>query len=328
MLFKLFKSNHPSVIFLIPILGILLWAPTIFSLPFQAEIVRFERTTWVYNWFLNLFSFYPKASVIFALILIIIQSYIIIRLNFKYMFLDNKTYLPSVFFVLLSSMFAAYQSLHPLLIANLFLLLALDKALLFEKSKNHFKRYFESGFFLGLGTLFYPNIFVLIFVVWLTMIYLRTFNWREWLSSVLGLITPLMLYAGFLFLTDNIQILSNKIPFLFAGKAPEPGFSQYSLFAMAYLLFVFIIAIVSGARVVGLRKISSRKYFSLFFLMVIGIIALVFAVSALGFEFIISLAIPLSIICSIFFSDIRSKWVGEVLFTLTLVSVIVIICLQ
>lgn len=328
MLFKLFKSNHPTVIFLIPILGVLLWAPSLFNLGNHANSVEFETTTWLYNWLLGLFSFYPKVSIIFALILLIIQAYIIIRLNFKYMFVDSKTYLPSIFFVLFGSMFAAYQTLHPLLIANVFLLLALDKALLIEKSKNHFKRYFESGFLLGIGVLLYPNLYILIFVVWLTMFYLRTFNWREWFSSVLGLITPLLFYVTILFFTDTTHVLFSKVSSLFMGRAIELVLSQYSLIGIAFLLFVAVIATVSGARVVGLKKISSRKYYSLFFLMSLGIVAAVLLHPALGYELIIALAIPLSIICSVFFTDIRSKWAGEVLFTLTLVSVFAIIWLN
>ncbi|MDA3894371.1 MAG: DUF6427 family protein [Salinivirgaceae bacterium] len=328
MLLKLFKSNHPSVIFLIPILGIILWIPSLFELPITREVAEIGNTTLVYKWVLQLFSFHPKASVIFALILVIVESYILIRLNFKYIFIENKTYLPSVIFVVLTSVVSSYQMLHPLLLGNLFVLLALDKAFLFEKSKHQFKRYFESGFFLGLGALIYPNIYVFIFAIWLTLIYLRTFNWREWFSSVLGIITPFIFYLCILFLTNNFQGLLGKIHSIMTLSAPDLVFTNYSVGAFIFLSFVIIISIFNGARVVGLKKISTRKYFALFFWFAAYVVALFYLHPSFGYELSMVFAIPVSIICTGFFTDIRRNWIGEVIFTLTLIAVFVIIWFQ
>lgn len=327
MLLKIFKSNHPFVILIIPLLGVALWIPSLFKLPLEFLTIEFGVTTWAYKWFFGLFSFHPKASVIFALVLLVIQSYIMIRLNFKYMFIESKTYLPSVFFVLFSSALVAYQELHPLLIGNVFILLAIDKAFLFEKSRNQFKRYFESGFLLGLGAIFYPNIFVFIVIVWLTMFYLRTFNWREWFSSIIGLITPFLFYVSALYLTNNTYNMLEKLSELLTLKSPTIQFSMYSISAIGFLGFISIIAIISGARVVGLKKISSRKYFSLFFLMILLIVAAFFLYPALGYEMLVVVSVPLSILFSIFFTEIRNKWIGELFFALTFVSVFVIIWL-
>ncbi len=328
MLLKLFKSNHPYVLFLIPLVGVALWIPTLFNVPVDVHTANLGSTTFVFNWLQELLSYYPKASIIFSLILIIIESYLLIWLNFKYVFIENRTYLPAVLYVVFASTLSAYQMLHPLLISNLFILLAINKSFLLDNNKNHFKRYYESGLFLGLGALFYPNIYVFIFIVWLTMVVLRRFNWREWFSSVLGIATPFAFYIAFLFLTDKNQEVFYKLLAIFNTQASALSFSVYSLFAIGFLGFVTLISLLMGLRVVGVKKISIRKYYSLFSLFLIYIIALFIMHPSLGYELIMPFAIPLSIICSIHFTEIRSKLVGEVLFMLTILSVFVIIWMQ
>ncbi len=328
MLLKFFKNNHPYVLFLIPLLSVVLWIPALFNVPIDIQSADTGNTTFVFNWVLRLLSFHQKASIIFALILVIIESYILIRLNFKYIFIDNRTYLPAVFLVVFSSVFSSYQILHPMLIGNLFLLFAINKSFLSDDKKNHFKRYYESGLFLGFGALFYPNIYVFIFVIWLTMVILRNFNLREWFLSVIGIATPFVFYLVVLFLSGKNDEVLNKLLAILIAPTYSLSFSVYSLFAVGFLIFVTLISLLSGIRIVGIKKISIRKYYSLFSLFLIYIVALFIFYPSLGYELIIPLSIPLSIVCSVHFTEIRSKLIGEVLFTLLLLSVFVIIWIR
>ncbi len=328
MLLKFLKSNHPSVIFLIPITAFVLWIPALFFTPDPLQAINDGSNTFVYNWFLDLWSFHPKASVILALVLVILEAYMLIRLNFKYIFIESKTYLPSVLFVLFASIMASYQKLHPLLIANIFILLAIDKAFLFEKSKNDIKRYFESGFFLGLGSLFYPNIYAFIIIIWLTLIILRTFNWREAFSSLLGLITPFVFYLALLFLNNRIDGVFIKLKNIFTSPAESIDLTMYSLIACGYLALIILVALIVGAKVVGVKKISTRKYFTLFFWFMIFIFGLFYFHPSFGYELGVTLAIPLSMVCAIYFTEMRGKWLNEVIFALTLLAVIIIIWFQ
>ncbi len=328
MLLKLFKSNHPYVIFLIPLLGLTLWIPSLFDVSVNIHPVCIENTTFVYNWLMKYISYYPVVPKIIALILLIIESFILIRLNFKFIFIEIKTYLPSVLFIIFSSLFSSYQILHPLLIANLFILFAMDRAFLIDKSRNHFKRYYESGFLLGLGSLFYPNIYVFIFPVWLTLVILRNFNWREWFSSVMGIVTPFVFYLSILFLTDRFDGAILRLLKILTIHIRVYPFSNISLIAIGLILFVIFIATVFTAQIVGVKKISTRKYFTLFFWFMAFILLLFFVHPSMGYELIVPLAIPLSIICSIYYTEIRSKWLGEVIFTLNLLAAFVIIWFQ
>ena len=325
MLLKLFKSNHPYVIFLIPLLGVVLWSPALFN--HSANLVEMTDNTFVFNWLFNLINFTPLAPIIFALILLVIESYILIRLNFKFIFIENKTYLPSVIFLILASSVSSFQTLHPLLIGNLFLLLAIDKTFVIDKKRDKLKRYFESGFLLGLGAIFYPNIYIFIVVIWLTLIILRTFNWREWFSSIVGLLTPFAFYLVFLFLTNrHEEVFTRLISILFSNINVLPV-TNYSLIAIIFLGLITLISLLKGVSIVRTKKINSRKYFSIFFWFFVYIIILFFIHPSLGYELIVPLAIPLSIIYSLYFTESRSKWISEVVFSLILLAIFVIIWL-
>jgi hypothetical protein len=220
---------------------------------------------------------------------------------------------------------SSYQTLHPLLVGNLFLLLSLDKVFAIDKKRNQLKRYFESGFLLGVGAVFYPNIYIYIFVIWLTLIILRTFNWREWFVSILGVLTPFSFYMVYLFMTDRFVQGVNKITLIISHKADLMAITGYSFFAFIFLAIVTLIILLNILSFVRIKKINTRKYFSLFFWFLLYVILMFTFYKSLGYELIVVMAIPLSIIYSMFFVEIRNKWVGEVLFALVLASIFIII---
>lgn len=325
MLLKLFKSNQPYTIFLIPILGVILWIPSLFSTHPNIDL---NSTSFAFSWLYNLLSFSPIAPPIFALLLLIAESFLLIRLNFNFIFIEHKTYLPSIMFLVFSSVIVSLQTLHPLLIGNLFLLLAISKAFVIDKKRDALKRYFESGFFLGLGAIFYPNMYVFIFVIWLTLIILRTFNLREWFVSIVGLVTPFVFYLAIMFLTDgNEELFLKSKTIIFSATQVEP-LSIYSIFIFIFLGFITFISIVRGVAIVRIKKINSRKYFNLFFWFFLYICILFFIHPSLGYELIVPIAIPLSIIYSVFFTEFRSKIIGEIVFSLTIISIFAIIWLN
>lgn len=320
MILRIFKSNHPYVIFLIPVLGILMW-----SLSFIQQVsvnLNSENYTYLYNLLISPIEGKAVLNKIIGLLLLILQSFILIRLNFKYIFIDSKTYLPSVLFIIYGSCLLSYQQLYPALVANFFLLFAINKSFVYDKEKNCFKRYFEAGFLLGMSVLFYVNSIYLLILIWLTIIVLRTFNWREWMSSVIGLITPTILYASVMFLTDNTKALGHDFSLVMNFKNVVPDFSIYSKYAFGVLMFILFLGLVKGLQFVGLKKISSRKYFSLFFWFLVLLFGLFIIHPGISYELIAFVAIPISIIQSQLFLEIRKAWVREVIFVLNFLAIV------
>lgn len=325
MLFKLFKSNHPYVIFLIPVLGIVLWIPTLFNTPFNFPALEQSQNTQLFEWLVFYVKPYPKASAMLALLFLVLQSLILIRLNFKHIFIENKTYLPSVLFVIFGSSVVALQQLHPALVSNFFLLWALDKALVIDKGQNSIKRYFESGFFLGLGALIYPNIYVFMPVIWLTLLILQNSRWRDWTSSIIGFASPVLIYFSILFLNGKHAIGFGNFYHLIINKSAVISFSTLSFIPIAVLAALFIISFLAGLRYIGIKKINTRKYFMFFVWFLIVTVLIRYFVPTVGLESLYMAAIPVSVIFALFYTESRSKWIKEVFFTLTILAAIAII---
>lgn len=325
MVLRIFKSNHPIVIFLIPLLGFILWSLSIFGVTSVSELALVNNHSYLYSELIDLLPNSRLFSTLFSLLLIILQSYILIRLNFKFIFIESKTYLPSVLFLLYASIFPFYHQLHPLLIANLFLLFAIDRAFTFDKLRNQLKRYYESGLLIGIGVLFYPNLLYFVVLLWLTLIILRTFNWREWISSIFGIFTPIAFYFSILFLTNNHYEIMSDIGLVFFTKQVNFGFSLYSKIALGILVFLFLINFFGSARIVGLKKISTRKYFSLFTLFLFLCIVLFYIHPSISYNIVIVAAIPISIIQSIVFTETRKSWVQELIFVCIFACIVTII---
>lgn len=313
------------MLFLIPVLGFLLWMPSLIDFPFKFPEIVPQKHTPVFDWLAESLASYPKLSVIIALTFLILQSFLLIRLNFKHIFIESRTYLPSVLFVIFGSLLYQYQQLHAALVVNFFLLWALDKALVIDKESNLIKRNFEGGFILGLGILFYTGMYIFIPVIWMTMIILRNSRWREWTSGLIGFILPGVFFLIIAFLLDKHQMVLEKMQQSITTPAIEITWHPYSFIVIGLLAMLILISILSVLSYVGVKKINTRKYFTFFFWFLILLVALFFFHTKVAYDMIYALAIPLAVLSSLFYIESRNKWVTETFFVLTLLSAFALI---
>lgn len=200
MILQLFKSNSVGMIFLIPLLALLLWSdifmtnqtnfvPLPYSMPAYSFVMRYLTNTII--------------SSIFALILIIIQAFYLVYINKVYNFISQRTFLTSLLFVLISSAFLNLHYLHPAIIANIFVLLTIVEIFSSYQKPKVYKASFNSGFLIAVAGLFYVNANFLILFVFISLMVLHSFNWREWISVIIGFITPYIITLFIYYYTDQ-----------------------------------------------------------------------------------------------------------------------------
>lgn len=328
MLLKLFKSNHPVVIILIPILATILWLPG-FLPQIAVEVQPYAGPQMPpFKLLLELLGGQGQTTRIAALVLIVLQAYIIIRLNFKFIFIENKTYLPAVLFVIMAPALSRLQHLHPIIMANFFLLAAINRTFVISKQRYLLKHYFESGFLIGLGGLFYPPFILILPVIWLTLFILRHFNGREWFSTIIGFFTPSAMYLAVLFLLDKMPAFLNPFKAYLNFNAKLFSITTVSHWALVVVGLILVIGLFNSLRFIGTKKINTRKYFSLLFWFLTLAVAVIFFVKPVGYEFIYVIALPLSIQLSGYFIEVRSRLWSELLFTLFFLAILTIIWFQ
>ena len=266
---------------------------------------------------LILLSFFFQGNEIISIINVIKINFILLSF-FLFKFITKNKILSSekdfglFFYVLISGLF--YNSFTDLykIIAHFLLLIALYQ--LYEisnKDINEKEKLFNSGFFLGLASLFYPlSIFYLI----LSLVAIVTFNklnLRTFLIPIIG-------YAVPIFLVFVMKDLFGIVLFdLF-----YPDFSLAVPFLMSSTILLSTSITIIILLVLALLKISISLnsdlifYKEFHFLMVLHLlissVILFFSPNKDGSEMIF-LIFPISIILANYISLIQKKWVANVI---------------
>ena len=324
MIIKIYKGIKPFALFVILLTGVIFWlksivVPETVSFPFDVNPLPFYR--WIGDFFHNL----PILSVITGFVLSLILGMLMVRLNTTYFFINQRTYLPALFFIIGSSVFISLQRVNPVLVATLFLMVAIDRMFgTYKNAKTSFQ-YFEAGLLIGLGSLFYANLIFYLPVLWIGLVILRPFIWREWLITIFGFLTPVALTIAthYLIQGEVINLLTN-----FRENLIDPHhFAGFDLSHLLFFSFLGLLTLVFSMHMIHAysgKKIISRKYLKIMLWIFILTMVIYFFAPSASVELIFILFIPLSYLFTNFFVSIRSPWVGDILFVLFLASIVVV----
>ncbi len=322
MLLRFFRSTGSQMLLFIPLLAVLLWLHPIISPP--GHIFFFSNYPMpLYQIILHLLPGNSFAGTFLTLLIVIIQGFLLVRLNTRFIFINNRSYLPAFFFVILTASVYNIQKLNPVIFAGFFILLALEK--LFESFRNEKLSYeiFTASFFISIGALFYPFVIFYIIFIWISIYLLRPFNWREWVFTVLGLFTPFILIDSYYFLiVNNTHIVLNG--FINSFKINHDSF-QFRHSLISLIIYIILLLIISSQYLIQSfqgKKILQRKAFTLFFWLFFTTLAIYIFLPQASVELIYFLAIPLSYLFANYFVFIRSPYWGNILLLLLFVLVI------
>jgi len=314
MLLRVFKSIQPSIIFLIILITVGIWLNTFLN-PGNSNFYFNEHPMPLYGVLTNLVSPVSFLGTLITMIIWIIHGLLLVRLNTKFFFINERTYLPAAIFILSGCFIVDLQSLNPVIISSVFLLIAIERLIDSYRNTNISFSSFDAGLLIGTGALFYLNLGFFLLLVWIGLLILRPVNWREWVVPILGFCTPgfftaviYYLLYGDLFLFIGI-IQDNLVPF-------EYDITQYHFYFLGYLALIVAFASFHIIRNRITIKIRSGKIFLiLWWLFFISAIAFFFVPWA-SFEMIVFAFVPLSFLLTNYFLNIRVKWFGELSFFL------------
>jgi len=324
MFLNVVKGNSLYVLILIPLLGILLWLKTFLSLPLEAlPNESFQMPLYEYLQLIMKRGNTTYLPSILGLGLLVAQTYLLIQHNIKYGIVENKTYLPAIIFLLLSSSFIQLQRFHPIFIANIFLLGAMN--LIFDSFKKEkcFGNFFNSALLLSMGSLFYVNMIFYVVFVYIGLVILRPFNWREWVFALLGFLLPYVMVMAYNYYTD--------VPFLdfwitvWLNLMFDNFRHCYNISYYIFYGFIFGLLVLSSYYMLMIyryKNISARNYLLVYvwlFLLTAVIFMLVRSASA---ELLVIGAVPISYILSNYLLCIKSRWWGEIIWTVLIVLVV------
>lgn len=317
MFIRFFKTNQPASFLALPLLAVLLWAGSWIN-----PVVPDSSVEMPFYSLISGLNNIPYLSVIVAFALIIFQAFYANNMINKYDLRDTRersNFLTALFCIFFLSLFPAFRVLLPQHFSGIFLLLMLDRIFSSYRKEEAYSHCFDAGLLAGIASLFYFPSIVFFFLVWTSFIVLRSFNWREWVISFLGLLIPWLIVCTWYFLFNRLpEFFNTGIAAIFSNNYFQFGKPEHAILIAVFGGIFLLPSVMYFIRSMSSGKVRTNKFFLLFFwfLFFAIISGIVFPVSS--YQHFSLAAIPLAIIFSNWFLSLKKNWVAESFFIILL----------
>ncbi len=266
-------------------------------------------------------SFSSEVNVILAAILIFVQAILFNMVVNNHALLNKPGYLPALLYVTGTSLFMPFLILSPTLICNFLLIWIMDKFLKIGKSSNSIMIMFDVGMIIAIGTLIYFPFIVMLLMLWLSLLLYRSFNWREWVSGLVGFLVIFFFLGVFYFWNDNVSMfykiwlpLTNKFPSVF-----KINYNDYLVLVPVSIMM--ILAMMQLRKNFFRSFINTRKAFQmLFFMFILGIVSCYTKPDFRLSHFLLCVP-PGAVLLAYYFSNATKRWFYESLFLVLVLAI-------
>ncbi|MBN2613974.1 MAG: hypothetical protein JXB00_20620 [Bacteroidales bacterium] len=321
MFLRLFKSNRPAVVILLPLIVILAWLPG-FS---DTSFVTFPFDSFpapLYKPLIDFCTSHIVVSKIISLFLLFMMSILMVRLNIRYFFIPERTYMPAFIYLMITSGVIMLQRCTPVLFASLILLLVFYRIFESYKYQGIAYHYFDTALMVSFSGLIYFNSLFFIIFIWLGLIILRTPKWREWVFSIIGFILPfLFLMAYYYFFDKDLGELSLTFRTSIIARSKMISDTSGLVVFLVVLALIFLVSSFFMLNKYDTKKIHARKFFLYFFWVFALSVMLYFIVPSFGVDLILIIAIPVTFLISHYFVFARLNFFTRFIFSLLILSV-------
>ncbi len=215
-----------------------------------------------------------------------------------------------------------------IIVAGLFVMLALRRIYSLRSRTDIHKKIFDSAFWIFVASLFYFSSLLFLVLLYFAIIFYCAGNYRNWLMPFAALLVVLLLATTYALFTEGIMaFVQDYIAY------PSYDFTNYSLpkllMPLSFFLALYLWTIL---RYFALLSAASQRHKPAFVLVIItSFIALVIAVGFApvrdGSELYFLLA-PLAILTSRYVENSKSKWFDEFLLWMIVALPILLIILR
>lgn len=261
MLYRTLHNNSLVAFILVPFIILLFWVRVFLFEGLQP--ISFDGMSMpLWNWLVRpVFGQSVFWSATLSYVLAILIAFTVNRVVGRYGLLSRQSVLPALIFGLLVSAFLSVQRLHMVWVFTLFFLLALERIMGAAGSSRREVRCFDGGVLLGVGILIYAKGVYLFPMLILAMGILRVLTLRSFIASLLGILLPLILSAGYYFIFFNVEELA---VYFVLNLFSNTGQFDHNLASQIYLPVVTLLTIgglITLVRYIPTQKIATRKHF-------------------------------------------------------------------
>jgi hypothetical protein len=316
MFLRIFKGTDPGVILLLILTLGLLWVGAFLNPQSAGSYIYETRPMPLYSLLKYLLGGTQMAATIFIFVLIPVVLFLISAFNTTVFFINERTFLPVILYLLLTAVFPVNQKLNPVLPAALFLLLALMRIMEAYRKQGIAYNFFDAGILISIGSLFYANLIWFGILLFSGIILLRTINFKEIALSLLGLLTPFILVTGLFYVMDKDMgmLLTDFTDNLFKDQSGYI-FDRLTVVILIFIALIILFSLGFLSNQLNAKKIKARKtYFLLFWVFGISLL-LYFFLPSVSIEIMWLIAIPSCYFMAHYFVFVKKKLLPEIFFS-------------
>lgn len=235
--------------------------------------------------------------------LIVLSNAVLINQLYNFFGLGKRQhFLTALFFLLIACLEPKLLYFNATATATLLLTFALRQAFRIYNASKADDALFNMGALIGLALLFYPPFSILILWSIAAINLSKKMSPKEWLLYLFGILTPLWISFGILYLIDRQALLWDSLYFFHSFSLPETGtiaWTEASIYVLLMILLMlsFVFQLLSQDS----RVMQTRKYHLILILLYPFMLFPVFFNSYPGLLPYYPLALPASITIAHYF---------------------------
>jgi hypothetical protein len=325
MLLRLFKGTGPGVILLIIVTLLAVWASAFIKLQSHFSLYFDLYPMPLYGILSSLIGTNPLPGIIFTISSVSLMAFLMVNLNTSIFFINERTFLPAIIYILFSGLFPQYQLLNPAIFSAMFLMLAIRQIMEAYRLPGTAYNFFDAGMLIGIGSLFYANLIWFGLLAIIGIVLLRTGSIKEIAIAVIGLVTPYILTFGIYYvLGKDLRSLLSLLEYNLFGKPSGYAFTSLTIVAVTFVGLSTLLSLVYLLKMMNTKKIKSRKTFSLLIWVFMISMTVYFVLPSVSVEIVWLAGIPVSYFLTHYFVFVKKKLVPEIFFSLFIVIILLI----
>ncbi len=309
MLHSLFGSNRSFVssLLLLPIILFVVLAGL------NLEVPSTDLGGPLFDWLISFLGGSKWVLLICGMIVNMASALVLNIVSNAHNFNRRENFYPAITFILIGSLDLTWWYLNPVSIGILFFLLALRRLLRIYRVQEVTGKVFDAGFLLAMAALFFPPMVIAFPLIWMSLVQLRSFNFREWLVPVTGFLVP-AIFVGVIYFYHGYTFEPSEY-YAFSEDGLNTNSENQGGGYLAFLLFTLAISVVGAyifitdMQVSTVHKKNAKKVmvWSSLFLILTSIYCLFLADNAQ--HLVVLAAVPISIALGDFFLSTKRKMV-------------------
>lgn len=256
---------------------------------------------------------YPMVQAVLAIVFLYLQA-VIINLstnNNKIFYYQNG--LPGYLYIIFTSFFVGQQNLSPAILAMTFVLFANLSVFNVYKKNEATKSIFNAAIYLSIATIIYPPCVFLLLAHFIELFVLRSVSLKEIFQFVIGVATTYWLVGTVLFYFGLLtRHMFFNLDFLGSVSLLIPT-SVSESWPLAIILLGIVTVLVSQYGYMKKKGIESRKKIDFYYWVMIFSLLALFFYSSIDYSILIFLALPLAILISMNFLDLKNIYRAELI---------------